>query len=198
MTRVGTVERTTGETSVRVRVDLDGSGAGSIATGIGFFDHLLDQLARHGRLDLQVEANGDLIVDEHHTVEDTGIAIGRALDEALGDRAGIGRFGDARVPLDEALAECVVDLGGRAFSRIQPRPDPLAGANAWLELVPHFLESLAREARMTLHLDVRGALSAHHHAEASMKAFARALRQAVEPDPRAVAGSVPSTKGTLR
>jgi imidazoleglycerol-phosphate dehydratase len=198
MTRVGTVERTTGETSVRVRVDLDGSGAGSIATGIGFFDHLLDQLARHGRLDLEIEANGDLIVDEHHTVEDTGIAIGRALDEALGDRAGIGRFGDARVPLDEALAECVVDLGGRAFSRIQPRPDPLAGANAWLELVPHFLESLAREARMTLHLDVRGALSAHHHAEASMKAFARALRQAVEPDPRAVAGSVPSTKGTLR
>jgi imidazoleglycerol-phosphate dehydratase len=196
MTRIGSVERTTGETSIRVRVDLDGSGISRLATGIGFFDHLLDQLARHGRLDLEVEATGDLVVDEHHTVEDTGIAIGRAIDEALGDRAGIGRFGDARVPLDEALAQAVVDLGGRAFSRIEPRPDPLAGANAWLELVPHFLESLAREARMTLHLEVRGALSAHHHAEATMKAFARALRQAVEPDPRA-AGSVPSTKGTL-
>jgi imidazoleglycerol-phosphate dehydratase len=196
MTRIGSVERTTGETAIRVRVDLDGTGAGRIATGIGFFDHLLDQLARHGRLDLEVEASGDLVVDEHHTVEDTGIALGRALDTALGDRAGIGRFGDARVPLDEALAQAVIDLGGRAFSRIEPRPDPLAGANPWLELVPHFLESLARETRMTLHLEVRGALSAHHHAEAAMKAFARALRQAVEPDPRA-AGSVPSTKGTL-
>ena len=198
MTRVGSVERKTGETSVSVRVELDGTGAGRIATGIGFFDHLLDQLARHGKLDLEIEATGDLVVDEHHTVEDTGIALGRAIDEALGDRAGIGRFGDARVPLDEALAQCAIDLGGRSFSRIDPRPDPLAGANPWLELVPHFLESLAREARMTLHVDVRGALSAHHHAEATMKAFARALRQAVELDPRAEPRSVPSTKGTLR
>ena len=198
MTRAASVERKTGETSVSVRVELDGTGAGRIATGIGFFDHLLDQLARHGKLDLDVEATGDLVVDEHHTVEDTGIALGRAIDEALGDRAAIGRFGDARVPLDEALAECAIDLGGRSFSRIDPRPDPLAGANPWLELVPHFLESLAREARMTLHVDVRGALSAHHHAEATMKAFARALRQAVEPDPRAEPQSVPSTKGTLR
>ena len=197
MTRIGSVERTTGETSIRVRVDLDGTGVGRLATGIGFFDHLLDQLGRHGRLDLEVEATGDLVVDEHHTVEDTGIAIGRAIDDALGDRAGIGRFGDARVPLDEALAQAIIDLGGRSFSRIAPRPDPLAGANPWLELVPHFLESLAREARMTLHVDVHGALSAHHHAEATMKAFARALRQAVEPDPRAPSGSVPSTKGTL-
>ncbi len=198
MTRIGSSERTTAETSIRVSVDLDGSGQGTISTGIGFFDHLLDQLARHGRLDLEVSATGDLVVDEHHTVEDTGIAIGRAIDEALGDRSGIGRFGDTRVPLDEALAECVIDLGGRAFSRIEPRPDPLAGANPWLELLPHFLESLAREARMTLHVDVRGALSAHHHAEATMKAFARALRAAVEPDPRSAPGSVPSTKGTLR
>jgi imidazoleglycerol-phosphate dehydratase len=196
MTRIATIERATAETTVRVRVDLDGTGERRVATGIGFFDHLLDQLAKHGMLDLEVEVSGDLAVDEHHTVEDTGIALGRALDEALGDRSGIGRFGDARVPLDEALADCVIDLGGRAFSRIDPRPDPLTGTNPWLELVPHFLESVAREARMTLHLEVRGALSAHHHTEAAMKAFARALRRAVEADPRAA--GVPSTKGTLR
>jgi imidazoleglycerol-phosphate dehydratase len=198
MTRIGVVERATGETTVRVRMELDGSGARRIATGIGFFDHLLDQLARHGLLDLEVETTGDLVVDEHHTVEDTGIAIGRALDEALGDRAGISRFGEARIPLDEALADCVIDLGGRSFSRIEPRPDPLTGINPWLELLPHFLESVAREARMTIHLEVRGAASAHHHAEAAMKAFARALRVAAASDPRLARDAVPSTKGTLR
>lgn len=198
MTRIGVVERATGETTVRVRLELDGSGDRRIATGIGFFDHLLDQLARHGLLDLEVETAGDLVVDEHHTVEDTGIAIGRALDEALGDRAGIRRFGEARIPLDEALADCVVDLGGRSFARIEPRPDPLTGVNPWLELLPHFLESVAREARMTLHLEVRGAASVHHHAEAALKAFARALRMAAEPDPRLARDAVPSTKGTLR
>lgn len=198
MSREGRIERATAETTVRITVGLDGTGSGRIATGIGFFDHLLEQLSRHSLIDLEVEASGDTVVDEHHTVEDCGIVLGRALDEALGDRRGIRRYGDARIPMDETLATCAIDLGGRAWSSITPRPDPLAGANPWLELLPHFLESVAREARMTLHLDVAGAASVHHHAEAAMKAFARALRIAVEPDPRLAETEVPSTKGTLR
>lgn len=197
MTRIGSAERSTSEARISVRLDLDGTGSASISTGIGFFDHLLQQLARHSLIDLEIEAAGDLEVDEHHTVEDCGIVIGRALDVALGDRSGIRRYGDARIPMDETLAACALDLGGRAWSFITPRPDPLAGASAWLELLPHFLESLAREARMTLHLDVAGAASVHHHAEAAMKAFARALRAASEPDPRLVGGAVPSTKGSI-
>lgn len=198
MSRSASIERTTAETTVSVVLDLDGRGRHSITTGIGFFDHLLSQLSRHSLIDLEVAASGDLVVEEHHTVEDCGIVIGRALDTALGDRAGIRRYGDVRVPMDEALASCVVDLGGRAWSRITPRPDPMAGVNLWLELLPHFLESIAREARLALHLDVAGAESVHHHAEAAMKAFARALRAAVELDPRLSVDAVPSTKGTLR
>lgn len=198
MSRSASIERTTAETTVSVVLDLDGRGRHSITTGIGFFDHLLSQLSRHSLIDLEVAASGDLVVDEHHTVEDCGIVIGRALDTALGDRAGIRRYGDVRVPMDEALASCVVDLGGRAWSRITPRPDPMAGVNLWLELLPHFLESIAREARLALHLDIAGAESVHHHAEAAMKAFARALRAAVELDPRLSVDAVPSTKGTLR
>ena len=198
MSREGRIERATAETTVRVTVGLDGTGSGRIATGIGFFDHLLEQLARHSLMDLEVEATGDVVVDEHHTVEDCGIVLGRALDEALGDRRGIRRYGDVRIPMDETLATCAIDLGGRAWSSITPRPDPLAGVNPWLELLPHFLESVAREGRMTLHLDVAGAASVHHHAEAAMKAFARALRAAIEPDPRLSERDVPSTKGTLR
>ena len=198
MSRDARVERATAETTIRITVALDGTGTGRIATGIGFFDHLLEQLARHSLLDLDVEATGDVQVDEHHTVEDCGIVLGRALDQALGDRRGIRRYGDARIPMDETLATCAVDLGGRAWSSITPRPDPLAGASPWLELVPHFLESLAREARMTLHLEVAGAASVHHHAEAAMKAFARALRAAVELDPRLSPLDMPSTKGTVR
>lgn len=198
MSREGRIERASAETTVRITVGLDGTGSGRIATGIGFFDHLLEQLSRHSLIDLEVEATGDTVVDEHHTVEDCGIVLGRALDEALGDRRGIRRYGDARIPMDETLATCAIDLGGRAWSSIAPRPDPLAGANPWLELLPHFLESVAREARMTLHLDVAGAASVHHHAEAAIKAFARALRVAVEPDPRLARTEVPSTKGTLR
>ncbi len=197
MSRTGSAERRTAESRISVRLDLDGSGAASISTGIGFFDHLLQQLARHSLIDLDIDATGDLEVDEHHTVEDCGIVIGRALDAALGGRGGIRRYGDARIPMDETLATCALDLGGRAWSSITPRPDPLAGASPWLELLPHFLESLAREARMTLHLDVAGAASVHHHAEAAMKAFARALRAACEPDPRLAAGDVPSTKGSV-
>lgn len=198
MSREASVERATAETTIRVRVDLDGSGVARISTGIGFFDHLLDQLARHSLIDLKVEASGDLVVDEHHTVEDCGILLGRAIDEALGDRRGTRRYGDVRIPMDETLASCAIDLGGRAWSSITPRPDPLSGVNPWLELLPHFLESLAREARITLHLDVAGAASVHHHTEAAMKAFARALRMAVEPDPRLASIDIPSTKGTLR
>lgn len=198
MNREAVVERATAETTVRVRIGLDGTGARQIATGIGFFDHLLDQLARHSLIDLEVEASGDLVIDEHHTVEDCGILLGRALDQALGHRRGIRRYGEARIPMDETLATCAIDLGGRAWSSITPRPDPLAGVNPWLELLPHFLESVAREGRITLHLDVVGAASVHHHAEAAMKAFARALRMAVEPDPRLSELEIPSTKGTLR
>jgi imidazoleglycerol-phosphate dehydratase len=197
MTRIGTAERSTAESRISVRVDLDGSGQSEIATGIGFFDHLLEQLSRHSLIDLAITAQGDLEVDEHHTVEDCGIVIGRALDDALGTRAGIRRYGDVRIPMDETLATCAIDLGGRAYSTITPRPDPFADTDAWLGLVPHFLESLAREARMTLHLDVAGASSVHHHAEAAMKAVARALRTAVEPDPRLGDGQVPSTKGAI-
>jgi imidazoleglycerol-phosphate dehydratase len=197
MTRDARAERATAETTIRVSLDLDGTGIGRIETGIGFFDHMLDQLARHSLVDLEVEARGDLVIDEHHTVEDTGILIGRALDQALGDRAGIRRYGDARIPMDEALATCALDLGGRAYSVITPKPDPLAGASPWLELLPHFLESAAREGRLTLHLDVTGAASVHHHVEAAMKAFARALRAAIELDPRLAPTEVPSTKGTI-
>ena len=197
MSRVGSAERTTAETSVTVRLDLDGSGTSQVATGIGFFDHLLAQLARHALLDLEVRASGDLHVDEHHTVEDVGLVIGRALDEALGERAGIRRYGDVRLPMDEALALCAIDLGGRGYADVEPRPDPLAGANVWVELVPHFVEALAREGRFAVHLEVRKARSIHHLAEGAMKALARALRQAVELDPR-LGGEQPSTKETLR
>lgn len=197
MSRSGSSERTTTETSVRVTLAIDGSGAASVETGIGFFDHLLVLLARHSLIDLEVSARGDLHVDEHHTVEDVAIALGRALDAALGERTGIRRYGDARLPMDEALALCALDLGGRGFADVEPRPDPLAGVGVWLELMPHFFETLAREGRFAVHLEVRKARSTHHLVEGGMKAFARALRQAAEPDPRLGGGS-PSSKGTLR
>jgi imidazoleglycerol-phosphate dehydratase len=199
MNRVGTAERSTAETTIRVRVDLDGSGRAEITTPIGFLDHLLALLARHALIDLEVEASGDVHVDEHHTVEDTALVLGRAIDEALGERAGIRRYGDVRLPMDEALAQCAVDLGGRGYSDVEPVPDPLMAANAWLELWPHFVETLAREARASVHLEVRKARSTHHLVEGGAKALARALRQAWEPDPRlSEVGDVPSSKGTLR
>lgn len=203
MTRVGRAERRTAETSISVRVDVDGTGRAEVATGIGFFDHLLELLARHALLDLELRADGDLRIDEHHTVEDTGLVLGRALDDALGERRAIRRYGHARIPMDEALADATIDLGGRSYAVIRPRPDPTSGGSQWLELIPHFVETLAREARLTVHLDVRGALSAHHLVEGAMKAFARALRQAAELDPRLAAladdaAAMPSTKGALR
>lgn len=200
-TRTGVAERSTAETSVRVRLELDGSGAAEVATGVGFLDHVLTLLARHSLMDLEVRAAGDLEVDLHHTVEDTGLVIGRALDEALGERRGIRRYGDVRLPMDEAIAWCALDLGGRFVAYIEPRPDPLTGVDAWLELWPHFLETLAREARLTVHLEVRKARSVHHLVEGGVKAFARALREAAEADPRLAADddvAVPSSKGTLR
>lgn len=197
MTRIGTVERKTAETSVQVRLDLDGSGTAQVATGIGFFDHLLTLLARHSLIDLEVRVSGDLEVDEHHSVEDTALVLGQTLDQALGERRGIRRYGSALIPMDEALASCAVDLGGRAYADVEPRPDPLAGLNVWIELLPHFVETLAREARLAVHLEVRKARSTHHLCEAAFKALARALREAVEEDPR-LGGAVPSSKETLR
>ncbi len=197
--RTAAAERATGETTIRLRLDLDGSGRAEVSTPIGFLDHVLTLFARHALVDLEVTATGDVHVDEHHTVEDTALVLGRAIDEALGERVGIRRYGDVRLPMDEALSLCAVDLGGRAYADVKPVPDPLTAANVWLELWPHFVETLAREARASVHLEVRKARSTHHLVEGGVKALARALRQAWEPDPR-LAGTeaVPSSKGTLR
>lgn len=199
MTRIGAAERSTAETAIRIRVDLDGTGMASVATPIGFLDHLLTLLTRHALIDLEADVTGDTHVDEHHTVEDTALVLGRAIDQALGERTGITRYGDIRLPMDEALALCAVDLGGRAHADVEPVIDPMTAANAWLELWPHFVETLAREARASVHLEVRKARSTHHLVEAGAKALARALRQAWDPDPRlAGTDAVPSSKGTLR
>ena len=200
MTRIGAAERSTAETTIRVRVDLEGTGRAEVATPIGFLDHLLTLLARHALVDLEVNASGDIHVDEHHTVEDTALVLGRAIDEALGERAGIARYGDVRLPMDEALALCAIDLGGRSYADVEPVADPMTAANVWLELWPHFVETLAREARLSVHLEVRKARSTHHLVEGGAKALARALRQAWEPDPRLASSedAMPSSKGTLR
>jgi len=194
---MGSAERTTAETSVRISLDVDGSGKATLKTGLGFLDHLLAILARHALLDLEVSAQGDLQVDEHHTVEDVALVLGRAVDAALGERVGIRRYGDVRLPMDEALASCAIDLGGRGYADVRPRPDPIVGGSVWLELVPHFIETMSREARFAVHLEVRRARSTHHLVEGAIKALARALRQAAELDPR-LAGVSPSIKETLR
>jgi imidazoleglycerol-phosphate dehydratase len=189
-----TVERETRETRVRISLDLDGSGATAIATGVGFFDHLLGSLAHHGLFDLTVDAKGDLEIDEHHTVEDVALVLGAAFNEALGDRAGIRRFGEARAPMDESLASAVVDIGGRPYAVIEL---PFRGERVGelpLQLVEHALEAFARTAGATLHLSATGR-NDHHLAEAAFKALGRALRVACEPDPRRT--GVASTKGTL-
>ncbi len=192
--RCVTVTRTTRETSVTVRLDLDGSGATAIATGVGFYDHLLGSLAHHGLFDLEVRATGDLEVDAHHTVEDVAMVLGSAFAEALGDRAGIGRFGDARVPMDEAIASAVIDVGGRPYAVIDlPFRGDRAGELS-LQLVEHALEAFARTAGATLHVAGSGR-NDHHLAEAAFKALGRALRAACEADPRRT--GVASTKGAL-
>ena len=193
--RLVTVTRRTRETDITISLDLDGTGRTEIATGIGFYDHLLGSLAHHGLFDLEIRASGDLEVDEHHTVEDVALVLGSAFAEALGERAGINRFGDAAVPMDEALATAVVDVGGRPYAVIDlPFRAERVGALP-LQLVEHALESFTRTAAATLHLHGTGR-NDHHLAEAAFKALGRALRVACEPDPRRT--GVASTKGTLR
>lgn len=190
------VVRNTKETQIRVVVDLDGSGASTLATGIGFFDHMLDQIARHALLDLTVEAKGDLHIDGHHTVEDVGIAIGQAVAKAVGDKKGICRYGHAYVPLDEALSRVVVDLSGRpGLEWHVPFTRAMIGEFD-VDLAHEFFQGFVNHALVTLHVDNLRGDNAHHQCETVFKAFARALRMALEPDPRA-AGVVPSTKGTL-
>jgi len=188
--------RRTGETDVALVLALDGSGDGSRDTGVGFLDHMLDLLARHGRLDLTVSATGDLQTGSHHTVEDVGIVLGQALDEALGDRAGIVRYGHAVVPMDEARAMCAIDVSGRPFLALDDGGLPPGVTGGFEhELLEEFLRAVANGARVTLHLEVQAGSNAPHMIEASFKAFARALRAAVALDP--TEPGVPSTKGTL-
>ena len=189
-----TVRRRTRETDIALSLDLDGAGAADIHTGVGFYDHLLGSLAHHGLFDLAIQVTGDLEVDEHHTVEDVALVLGGALAEALGDRAGIGRFGEATVPMDEALATAVVDVGGRPYAVLDI---PFRGERIGslpTQLVEHALEAVARTSGMTLHLRASGR-NDHHVAEASFKALGRALRIAVTPDPRRAGAA--STKGSL-
>jgi imidazoleglycerol-phosphate dehydratase len=195
MTRSARVERTTGETAVVVELDLDGTGATKVATGVPFFDHMLDALGRHALLDLTVDAKGDLEVDAHHTVEDVGICMGRAISDSLGDRAGIRRFGSAAVPLDEALVLAAVDISGRGSLTWEVDvPIELIGTFD-TTLAREFVGALASNAGMTVHVHEVAGENAHHIIESAFKALARALREAVEPDPRVV--GVPSTKGVL-
>jgi imidazoleglycerol-phosphate dehydratase len=195
VSRTAHIHRVTGETDVSLSLGLDGTGAGERRTGIGFFDHLLDSLARHGGLDLDVGVQGDLETGPHHTVEDTGIALGQALDEALGDRSGIARFGHAVVPMDEARAACSIDVSGRPFTDFAGRFPADRVGDFDTDLADEFFRALASAAKLTLHVSVEAGTNAHHMVEVSFKAFARALRQAVAEDPR-VQG-VPSTKGLL-
>lgn len=188
------VRRATRETDISVTLDLDGSGNAAVSTGIGMYDHLLESLAHHALVDLTIRATGDLERDEHHTVEDVALALGQAIAEALGDRAGIERFGEASVPMDEALARAVVDLSGRPYAVLDLRFHGERIGQLSTQMIPHALESLVRTSGMTLHLRARGR-NDHHVAEAAFKALARALREAVAIDPRR--SGVPSTKGSL-
>ncbi len=193
--RSATIERRTGETDVRLSLTLEGSGAGTRETGVGFLDHMLDLLARHGRIDLDVKVSGDLQTGAHHTAEDTAIVFGQALDEALGQRAGIVRYGAATVPMDEARASCALDISGRPFTAFEADLPPGSTGGFDHELTEEFFRALANAAKLTLHLRVEAGSNAHHMIEAAFKAFARALRQAVAIDPSE--SGVPSTKGTL-
>jgi imidazoleglycerol-phosphate dehydratase len=203
MARTARIERSTSESTITVEVNLDGTGISDIATGVGFYDHMLTALSKHSLIDLTVQASGDVHIDGHHVVEDTAIVIGQAVREALGDKRGIRRFGDALVPLDEALARCVVDVAGRPYAVCHGEPEaqvyaliggsgvPYAGSMTY-----HVVESLALNAGLCVHLDLVRGRDPHHIVEAQFKALARALRIAVEPDPR-IADQIPSTKGAL-
>jgi imidazoleglycerol-phosphate dehydratase len=195
VSRSADISRSTSETQVDLGLSLDGSGEGTRDSGVGFFDHLLDALARHAGLDLEVRVQGDLQTGPHHTVEDTGLAFGQALDAALGDRAGIRRFGHAVVPMDEARAACAIDVSGRPFVALDGEFPAERVADFDTDLVEEFLRAVANTAKLTVHLQVEAGENAHHMVEASFKAFARALRAAVEIDPGE--SGVPSTKGVL-
>ena len=196
MSRTATIERRTAETDVRLMLTLEGTGAGTRVTGVGFLDHMLDLLARHGRIDLDVQVTGDLQTGAHHTAEDTAIVLGQALDQALGDRSGITRYGAATIPMDEARASCEIDISGRPFTLFEAELPPGTTGDFEHELTEEFFRALANAAKLTLHLRVEAGTNAHHMIEAAFKSFARALRQAVAIDP-AEMGVVPSTKGTL-
>jgi imidazoleglycerol-phosphate dehydratase len=194
--RIAEVQRNTAETQIRVRLNLDGTGVATLATGIGFFDHMLDQIARHGLIDLEIDAKGDLHIDGHHTVEDVGITVGQAMAKAVGDKRGLRRYGHAYVPLDEALSRVVVDFSGRPG--LHMRVPFKAGMIGTLDtqLVYEFFQGFVNHAGVTLHIDNLHGDNAHHQCETVFKAFARALRMALEIDPRA-ADVIPSTKGSL-
>jgi len=195
MSRKAEINRATRETNVRVSLALDGTGAGTRETGVGFLDHMLDLLARHGRLDLDVTVSGDLETGGHHTVEDTAIVLGQALDQALADRAGIYRYGHAIVPMDEARALCAIDISGRPYLALTGELPPGATGGFDHELLEEFFRALANNAKLTIHIELEAPGNAHHMIEAAFKAFARALRAAVALDPTET--GVPSTKGVL-
>ncbi len=196
MTRTADVRRDTRETQIRVRLDLDGTGQAKLATGIGFFDHMLDQIARHGLIDLDIQAQGDLHIDGHHTVEDVGITLGMAVAQAVGDKRGLTRYGHAYVPLDEALSRVVIDFSGRPglHMRVPFTSGTVGGFDT--QLAYEFFQGFANHALVTLHIDNLHGDNAHHQCETVFKAFARALRMALAIDARA-AGVIPSTKGSL-
>lgn len=194
--RKAEITRKTAETAIEVAVNLDGTGMSDVKTGVGFFDHMLDQLARHSLIDISLRATGDLHIDDHHTVEDCGIALGQALAKAVGDKTGIRRYGHFRLAMDDAQVACALDLSARPWL-VWTLPFPTAKIGAFdTELVREFFQALATHGGITLHVDLIHGLNSHHIAEACFKAVARALREAVEPDPR-MAGRLPSTKGAL-
>jgi len=195
MSRRGEVRRTTAETDVHVVVELDGTGAITASTGVGFFDHMLTLFARHSLIDLEVETRGDLATGSHHTVEDTGIVLGQALDQALGDRAGIDRYGQSLVPMDECLAQAAIDISGRPFVACDVSLPATVVGGFETDLLEEFLRGLANHAKLTLHLRLLAGENPHHVIEACFKAVARALRAAIAPNPRSP--GVPSTKGSL-
>ena len=194
--RTAEVSRDTAETKIKVRLNLDGTGESKLATGIGFFDHMLDQIARHGLIDLDVQCEGDLHIDGHHTVEDVGIAIGQAVRQAVGDKRGLTRYGHSYVPLDEALSRVVVDFSGRPGLVLDAKFTSGMIGQLDTQLIHEFFQGFVNHALVTLHIDNLKGVNAHHQAETMFKAFGRALRMALERDPR-MAGTIPSTKGTL-
>ena len=194
--RTAQVSRDTAETKIKVHLNLDGTGVSKLATGIGFFDHMLDQIARHGLIDLDVQCKGDLHIDGHHTVEDVGICIGQAVRQAVGDKKGLTRYGHSYVPLDEALSRVVVDFSGRPGLALNAQFTAGMIGQLDTQLIHEFFQGFVNHAHVTLHIDNLKGINAHHQAETIFKAFGRALRMALTPDPR-MAGTVPSTKGVL-